>query len=102
MFIGALYGDNCLYSVSASQRAARAGESTSSDDEDGVLATPKVQEKFLQTLQKIRSKDKSIYDPKHQFFVDEDFAETNESKVCFLSSHDQKLFGLTVVRMRVI
>lgn len=59
----------------------RAGESTSSDDEDGVLATPKVQEKFLQTLQKLRSKDTSIYDPEHQFFMDEDFEETNETKV---------------------
>jgi len=47
-------------------------ESSEIEDDDGVLLSNKIETKFLDLLPKIITKDKSIYDPKTQFFTDED------------------------------
>ncbi|OEH74522.1 krr1 zinc finger-containing protein [Cyclospora cayetanensis] len=47
--------------------------STSSEDEDGSLLTPRVERKLLKVLHLIKSKDPKIYDPQSVFFKDSDF-----------------------------
>lgn len=48
-------------------------ESSESEDEDAELLTNTVDTKIFDTLNKIRSRDPSIYDNDHVFFEDEDF-----------------------------
>ncbi|CAD7923970.1 unnamed protein product [Amoebophrya sp. A120] len=59
------------------------GSSSSSEteDEDGMLLQNDVDFKVLDTLQRIRNKDKSVYDGKTQFFSSADFfAERRQKK----------------------
>jgi len=48
-------------------------ESSEEEDEDAELLTKKVGLKIFETLNKIKSKDPSIYDNKHTFFSEKDF-----------------------------
>lgn len=45
----------------------------SSEDEDAVLLTDKVEEKLLETVARLRNKDPSIYQTVNPIFKDQDF-----------------------------
>lgn len=47
-------------------------ESSVEEDEDGVLLTPEIDAKILETVSVIRAKEPSIYDPKVTFFTEND------------------------------
>lgn len=51
-----------------------------SEDEDGALLNERVNGKFLDTLQKLRNKDPTVYDPKQTFFNSADFFEERRVK----------------------
>lgn len=55
--------------------------STGTEDEHARLLTPNVEKKIFETLDRIRSRDPSIYDEKAVFFSDADF-ETNDASDC--------------------
>merc|ERR1712079_825514 len=55
-------------------------ESSESEDEDAELLTNTVDTKIFETLNKIRSRDPSIYNKDNGFFNDEDFKEKKVDK----------------------
>jgi protein KRI1 len=50
-------------------------EEYSSEDEDAVLLTDRVEEKLLETVARIKSKDPSIYKVVDPIFADDDFED---------------------------
>ena len=54
--------------------------SYSSEDEDGILLTDKVEQKILATVAKIRNKDPEIYNIKKPIFEEQDFEKQNKTK----------------------
>ncbi|PFH37524.1 zinc finger, zz type domain-containing protein [Besnoitia besnoiti] len=54
-------------------------ESSSDEDEEGDLLSERVESKILDTLARIKNKDSSVYDKKHNFFDDADFADDQDT-----------------------
>jgi len=64
----------------ADEDIGSSSETEETEDENAELLTTKVDNKIFDTLNKIRSKDPVIYDGKHTFFDDKDFAEEKTAK----------------------
>lgn len=74
-------------------------ESSESEDEEANLLTSRVNHRIFDTLTKIKSKDKSIYDSKHTFFTDQDFEEPAAASS---SGSEKKLKYKDVLRKQLL